>query len=59
MKQVELVKIISAHGAVLLRHGGNHDIYVNPKTNMQEPVPRHSDIPDGLARKIIKNLSRK
>jgi predicted RNA binding protein YcfA (HicA-like mRNA interferase family) len=57
MKRVELIKIISRKGAIFLRHGGNHDIYVQPKNGNTEPVPRHSEIKDFMAKKIIKGLS--
>jgi predicted RNA binding protein YcfA (HicA-like mRNA interferase family) len=57
MKRVALIKKITASGAYLLRHGSNHDIYVQPKNGNTEPVPRHTEIGEGLARKIIKNLS--
>jgi predicted RNA binding protein YcfA (HicA-like mRNA interferase family) len=52
-----LLAIISQAGAVLVRHGRNHDIYKNPHTGAQEPIARHNDIPERTAKKIIKNLS--
>lgn len=35
----------------------NHDWYRNPTTNISEAVPRHREINEHLARKIIKRLS--
>jgi mRNA interferase HicA len=32
-------------------------LWCNPKTGHLEAVPRHTEIPDLLARKICKNLS--
>jgi hypothetical protein len=35
----------------------NHDWYTNPKTKTSQPVPRHNEIHEGLAKAIIKKLS--
>ena len=43
---------------MLLRHGGKHDIYHNPKTGMTQPLPRHKEINEYLAKKIIRDLTR-
>lgn len=56
MKRVKLVKAITQLGCVLERHGGKHDWYRNPATGVCQPVPRHREINDGLARHIIKML---
>jgi len=58
MKRNLLLKELRKRGAIFVRHGGKHDIYVNPKTGVIEQIPRHSDIEENLARNIIKNLSR-
>ena len=57
MKRRDLVKMIEGFGCVLIRHGGNHDWYRNPETGMSQPVPRHREIRDHLAKHIIKKLS--
>jgi predicted RNA binding protein YcfA (HicA-like mRNA interferase family) len=57
MKRRDLIKQIEGFGAQLLRHGGKHDIYHNPKTGATQPVPRHKEINEILARKIIRDLS--
>jgi mRNA interferase HicA len=44
-------------GCVLVRHGGKHDWYSNPRTGASQPVLRHREINDHLARSIIKKLS--
>ena len=57
MKRKELIKRITAVGCVLVRHGNRHDLYRNPKTNKKQPVPRHIEIDEDLAKHIIKELS--
>ncbi|MBX3293191.1 MAG: type II toxin-antitoxin system HicA family toxin [Acidobacteria bacterium] len=56
MKRKELLKQLAAEGCVLLRHGSRHDIYFNPKNGMKQPVPRHNDIDENLAKHIRKYL---
>ena len=57
MKRVNLIKTVTTNGAVLLRHGGKHDWYKNVKTGVQQPIPRHNEINEMLAKSIIKKLS--
>jgi mRNA interferase HicA len=38
------------------REGGAHSIHWNPATGRREPVPRHNEIPDLLAKKICRSL---
>jgi hypothetical protein len=57
VKRNLLLSIIAQAGAVFVRHGRNHDIYKNPRTGAQEPIARHNDIPERIAKKIIRNLS--
>jgi len=57
MKRQELIQIIEKNGAVLVRHGGKHDWYKNKETGVSESVPRHREIKNLLAAKIIKRLS--
>lgn len=56
MKRKELIKQLENKGCYLLRHGGRHDIYFNPRTGLKQPVPRHSEIDDRLAKHIKKYL---
>jgi mRNA interferase HicA len=42
---------------LLIRHGGKHDWYQNPSTRMAQPVPRHREIREFLAKAILKKLS--
>ncbi len=57
MKRRELIKRLEEMGCVLVRHGGNHDWYSNLKTRQSQPVPRHNEINERLAKSIIKKLS--
>lgn len=57
MKRRDLVAKLEEVGCILLRHGAKHDIYHNPKIGRSEPVPRHREINEFLAKKIIKSLS--
>jgi hypothetical protein len=56
MKRTELIKRIGETGCVLIRHGKRHDWYQNPATKMAQPVPRHIEIKDSLAKHILKML---
>lgn len=58
MKRLDLIRTIESEGCVLVRHGGNHDWYLNPLTNISEAVPRHREINEHLAHKIIKRLTK-
>jgi mRNA interferase HicA len=56
MKRVALLKKIQAIGCELVRHGGKHDWYRNPQTGAAQPVPRHREIKESLAQRIIRKL---
>lgn len=57
MKRVDLITAITDEGCVLARSRGGHDIYRNVITGVQQPVPRHREIKEWLARTIIRKLS--
>lgn len=59
MKRDELIKQLTNQGCVLSRHGARHDIYLNPATGQRQPVPRHTEIDDALAKHIKKYLGLK
>jgi len=59
MKRRELIKILENAGCVLIRHGGAHDWYTNHELEVSQPVPRHTEINELLARSIIKKLTGK
>ena len=57
MKRRDLIRKIEEAGAVFIRHGGKHDWYQNPQTKMSQPVPRHTEINEMLAKSILKKLT--
>jgi mRNA interferase HicA len=57
VKRVDLIKTIGKAGCVLIRHGAKHDWYQNPTTGAVQPVPRHRNIKEHLAKHIIKMLN--
>jgi predicted RNA binding protein YcfA (HicA-like mRNA interferase family) len=56
MKRTDLVRELEKIGCVLIRHGAKHDWYQNPKTKVSQPIPRHREINERLAKHIIKML---
>ena len=56
MKRVDLIRKIDEMGCILIRHGGRHDWYQNPTTKAVQPVSRHREIKDSLAKHILKIL---
>ena len=56
MKRTDLIRRLENDGCVLLRHGRRHDWYQNPETGMCQPVPRHREINEHLARHILRKL---
>jgi mRNA interferase HicA len=57
MKRVDLLKILNKLGCEFIRHGGKHDWYQNKTTGASQPIPRHNEINEYLAKSIIKKLS--
>jgi len=45
------------HGCTLKREGVSHSLWQNPLTGRVEAIPRDTEIPDLLAKKICKSLS--
>jgi len=56
MRRKEFVQQLEQDGCTLLRPGARHDIYINPRTGQKQPVPRHAEIDNVLARHIRKYL---
>jgi hypothetical protein len=52
-----LLRHLRLHGCYLKREGASHSLWTNPVTGVVESVPRHQEIPNGLARKTCRNLS--
>ena len=57
MKRVDLIKAIEGNGCEFVRHGGKHDWYRHPTTGVSQPVPRHREVDEHLARRILRMLS--
>ena len=57
MKRRDLERKLRIAGCYLKREGGSHSLWINPKNGVVEAVPRHKEIKDPLARKILKNLN--
>jgi mRNA interferase HicA len=57
MKRRELEKRIRIAGCFLKREGSSHSLWINPKTGVIEAVPRHNEIKEPLAKKILKSLN--
>ncbi|NCB40444.1 MAG: type II toxin-antitoxin system HicA family toxin [Erysipelotrichia bacterium] len=56
MKRQDLIKTLSQSGCLLIRHGGNHDWYQNPRTKVSQPIPRHREVNEKLAKHILRML---
>jgi len=57
MKRTDLIRELEKLGCLFIRHGANHDWYQNPRSKVSQPIPRHREINERLARHIIKMLS--
>ena len=56
MKRADLEKKLRIAGCYLKRQGGSHSLWINPRTGVIEAIPRHKEIKEPLARKILKAL---
>jgi mRNA interferase HicA len=57
MKRRDPERRLRIAGCHIKREGGSHSLWMNPRPGVMEAVPRHSEIKEPLARKILKNLS--
>ena len=57
MKRKDLEKKLRIAGCYLKREGGSHSLWINPKNGVIEAIPRHKEIKEPLANKILKNLN--
>jgi predicted RNA binding protein YcfA (HicA-like mRNA interferase family) len=58
MKRRDLIRKLEEMGCALVRHVRSHDWYTNPTVKKSQPVPRHNEIHEGLAKSIIRKLSK-
>jgi hypothetical protein len=56
MKRRDLIRRLEEMDCILVRHGSVQDWYTNPRTKQSQPVPRHTEINEDLARSILKKL---
>ena len=56
MKRSAPLQHLRRHGCVLKREGGAHSLWTNPTNGAVEAVPRHTEIPNVLVRKICRGL---
>ena len=57
MKRRELIRLLEKNGWYLKRNGHDHNIYTNGVVS--EPIPRHTEIKERLAKRIVKQLGLK
>ena len=56
MKRRLLEQKLRMAGCYIKREGGSHSLWINPKSGAVEAIPRHKEIKEPLAKKILKNL---
>ena len=56
MKRIDLIRKVERTGCRLIRHDGRHDWYQNPETGASQPIPRHREVKDALAKHILRKL---
>jgi predicted RNA binding protein YcfA (HicA-like mRNA interferase family) len=57
MKRHALLRHLRKNGCYLKREGSAHSLWINPLNGVVEAIPRHSEIPNKLVRKICKQLN--
>jgi mRNA interferase HicA len=57
MNRRELEERLKEAGWYLARHGSRHDVWTDGE--QQEPVPRHREINERLARAILRRVERR
>jgi predicted RNA binding protein YcfA (HicA-like mRNA interferase family) len=56
VKRGDLLRHLRFNGCILKREGRSHSLWVNPATGGMQAVPRHTEIPNALARGICRGL---
>ena len=56
MKRLDLERKLRIAGCYMKREGSSHSLWINPKNGITEAVPRHMEIKEPLAKKILKSL---
>lgn len=56
MKRRDLEKHLREHGCEFHEHGARHDIWLHPSKQKQASIPRHTEIKQGTAKAICREL---
>lgn len=56
MKRKDLVRHLQNKGCVLSREGGKYSVFMNPVSQKEIPVTRHTEIADFTVKKICRDL---
>jgi mRNA interferase HicA len=56
LKRRDLENALKTMGWEFKRHGGKHDVWTNGE--IEEMIPRHNEIAERLAQKILRNAKR-
>jgi mRNA interferase HicA len=56
VKREALLRHLRRYGCFLKREGSRHSLWCNPQGGAVEAIPRHTEIPNQLAKKICHNL---
>jgi mRNA interferase HicA len=57
MKRKDVIRRITELGAVFVREGGGHTVYKNPRTGVALVVPRHSEVSEGVSRRLVRDAA--
>ncbi len=57
MKRRDLERKLRIACCYLKREGSSHSLWINPKNGVIESIPRHNEIKEPLAQKILKNMN--
>jgi len=56
MKRQTLLRHLRWYGCYLKKEGSSHSLWMNPSSGAVEAIPRHTEIPNKLVRKICRGL---
>ncbi len=57
MTRRDLLRLLRQHGCRLVREGAEHSIWENPSTGQRASVPRHREIAEFTAARIVEQLT--
>jgi mRNA interferase HicA len=56
VKRSSLLQHLRRNGCFLKREGSSHSLWISAANGAVEAIPRHTEIPNNLARKICRGL---